>query len=233
MSVGLAQAQEVSGTQARGPIEQDWNFSLGGFYVTSDTKLTVNGDTVSGTEVNWEDNFDLQDKNQFRIDAFWRFAERHKVRLMWFQNNRSGSRTTTRDIEFEDQLYPVNTTISAGLDEQIIELAYEYAFYKTDKLELSGSAGIHSLKFDASLSANISTPGGPSGGTAVSNDASVTGPLPVIGFRVLWDMGNHFYLDGMAQFFYISFDDFDGAITRRHTQGHVDAVAQLRHRPGL
>jgi hypothetical protein len=212
---GLAQAQQMQaqGHYARGPIEQNWQFDLGSFFLTSDTKLKVNGDTVEGSDVNWENEFDLKDKDQFRLDAFWRFAERHKIRAMWFQNNRSGSRTLTRDISFQDQVYPVTTTVRASLDEEIIELAYEYAFYRTDKLELSGSGGIHALKFGASLSGQIATPGGGGGSTQVSRDGSVTGPLPVIGFRVLWDMGHNLYLDGMAQFFYISFDNFDGSIT--------------------
>jgi hypothetical protein len=212
---GLAQAQGVQaeGQRGRGPIDQNWQFSLGTFLVTSDTKLKVNGESVGeeGTDVNWENEFDLGDKDQFRFDAFWRFAERHKLRVMWFENNRNGSRTLTRDVEFQGELFPVTTTVSAGLDEQIIELAYEYAFYKTDKLEISGSGGIHALKFSASLSGTVSTAGGGAETRAASSD--VTGPLPVIGFRVLWDMGHNFYLDGLAQVFYISFDNFDGSIS--------------------
>ena len=82
---------------------------------------------------------------------------------------------------------------------------------QSDKLELSGSGGVHTLKFDASLSGNVTTPGGGTETRAASS--SVTGPLPVIGFRLLWDMGHNFYLDGLAQFFYISFDNFDGSIS--------------------
>jgi|SRR5882672_191414 len=211
---GLAHAQsmQAEGQSARGPIEQDWQFSLGSFFLSSDTKLKVNGNAVEGTDINWENEFNLNDKDQFRLDAFWRFAERHKIRAMWFQNNRSGSRTITRDITFQGTTFPATTTVSAGLDEKIVELAYEYAFYRTDTLEISGSGGIHAIKFGASLSGSITTPGG--GGSAqVARDGSFTGPLPVIGVRLLWDMGSHWYLDGMAQFFYISFDNFDGSIT--------------------
>jgi hypothetical protein len=210
---GSAQAQQMQaeGTTARGPIDQDWQFSLGTFLVTSDTKLKVNGDTIEGTDVNWENTFGLKDKDQFRLDAFWRFAERHKLRAMWFENNRNGSRTLTREVDFQGEIFPVTTTVSASLDEQIIELAYEYAFYKTDKLELSGSGGIHTLKFTASLSGTVATPGGGAETRAASSD--VTGPLPVIGFRALWDVGHHIYLDGLVQFFYISFDNFDGSIS--------------------
>ena len=130
---------------------------------------------------------------------------------MWFENNRNASRTLTRDITFQGTTYPIGATVSAGLDERIAEVAYEYAFYKTENLELAGSAGIHGTKFGARLSGNISTPGG--GGSAqVSEDATVNGPLPVLGFRLFWNMGGHFYVDGLAQFFYIQFDQFDGSI---------------------
>jgi hypothetical protein len=31
--------------------------------------------------------------------------------------------------------------------------------------------------------------------------------------HVLWNMGNHFYLDGLAQFFYIQANNIDGRLT--------------------
>ena len=64
---------------------------------------------------------------------------------------------------------------------------------------------------DTSTSATITSTGG--GQTFQTSDASVTGPLPVLGFRALWDMSHNFYLDALVQFFYISFDNFDGSIT--------------------
>jgi hypothetical protein len=208
---GLAQAQEVQGQYGKGPIEQNWQFSLGSFFLTNDTKVTVNGEQLEGNEVDWDNEFNLGDKDQFRVDAFWRFANKHKLRLMYFQNNRHNTRTIDREIDFGDDVYPVNTSVTASLDEKIIELAYEYAFYKTDKLELSGSGGLHTLKFEPKLSATINA-GGP-GQTFQSSSKSVTGPLPVLGFHALWDMGHDFYFDGLVQFFYISFDNFDGSIT--------------------
>ena len=201
----------VTGTKERGPLQQDWQFSLGTFLLTTDTTVRVNRDTLEGSEIDWENEFDLQDKNPFRLDASWRFAERHKLRAMWFQNNRSSSSTTTREIDFDGTVYPVNTTVDAGFDVTVIELAYEYAFYKADKLELAGSFGIHTLKFDLSLSGTITTPGG-GGSVQASSDSSFTGPLPVLGFHALWDMGHDFYLDGGVQFFYVDFDQLTGVL---------------------
>lgn len=194
----------------RGPVDQDFQLSVGGFFMSSDTRVRLDGEAQTGTDVDWESEFDLKDKDNVRIDAFWRFAERHKLRLMVFENNRSGSRTLTRDIEFGDTTYPVTTTVEAGLDQGIYEIAYEYAFMRQEGLELSGSFGIHAIELTASLRGDVS---GPGGGTAEAvEEASTTGPLPVLGFRVLWNMGNNFYLDGLAQFFYIQFDNYDGRL---------------------
>lgn len=211
MQLAFAAEPVVTGTENRGPLLQDWQFSLGSYFLTNSTKVTVNGETLPGNEVDWENEFDLGDRDQFRLDAFWRFAERHKVRLMYFQNNRSNTKVTDREIDFQGDVYPVNVSVTASLDEKIIELAYEYAFYKTDKLELAASGGIHTLKIEPKLSATITGTGGSS--TLQTSAASMTGPLPVLGFRALWDMGNHFYLDALVQFFYISFDQYSGSIT--------------------
>jgi hypothetical protein len=42
--------------------------------------------------------------------------------------------------------------------------------------------------------------------------ASVDAPLPVIGLRGMWRIGGNFYVDAQAQYFALSFDDFDGSI---------------------
>jgi len=149
----------------RGPIDQDFQLSLGEFFLGTDTTVRLDGQTQqTGTEVDWESEFDIGDKDSFRVDGFWRFAERHKMRFMYFENNRSESRTLSRDIVFGDTTYPVNTNVEVGIDMRLVELVYEYAFLRHDNLELSGSFGIHTLELSASLRGDISTPGG--GGSA-------------------------------------------------------------------
>lgn len=196
----------------RGPIDQDVQISLGGFFLNTDTRLRLDGSTTqTGTEVDWESEFGLSDQDRIRMDAFWRFAENHKVRFLYFDNDRSGTRTLTRDIDFGDTTFPINTTIDASLDTRIAEIAYEYAFLRHENLELSGSFGVHVVELDAALSGDVTVPGGGSA-VATAKDGSVTGPLPVFGFHALWNMGHDFYFDGLAQFFYIAFDNYDGRL---------------------
>src|SRR5262245_60844750 len=87
----------------RGPLAQDFQMSLGWFFMNFDTDVRLDGQTTErGTDINWEDEFDFEDQDRFRIDGFWRFAEKHKLRFMYFENNRSNNKVLSRDIEFGD-----------------------------------------------------------------------------------------------------------------------------------
>ena len=196
----------------RGPIDQDVQISLGGFFMDTETKVRLDGETTgTGTDVDWESEFDMPDTDRFRVDAFWRFAAKHKVRFMYFQNNRSSTQTLTRDVDFGDTTFPVNLEVNARLDTSIIEVAYEYAFLRRENLELSGSIGIHNVQMEAALRGNITGPGG-GAAAEVEEVADANGPLPVIGVHFLWNIGGNFYFDGLAQFFFAEFDNYDGSL---------------------
>jgi hypothetical protein len=196
-----------------GPLANDFELALGAFFLSANTQLRLDGqNTLTGTDVNWEHDLGLEDKDRFRVDGFWRFAKRHKVRVMYYENNRSGTRSLARDIQFGDTTFPVNARVDAELDTRVIELAYEYAFLKKDTVELSGSFGIHDVKLSAGLSGSISA--GSGGLSAQANkEASTEGPFPVVGVHVLWHMGHNFFLDGLGQFFFAKIDNIDGRLT--------------------
>jgi hypothetical protein len=211
-AIALCMAAPFTGATAaeRGPLDQVFQASLGGFFMNFDTDVRLDGET-RGTDINWENEFDLEDQDRFRIDGFWRFAEKHKVRFMYFQNNRGNTNVLSRDIEFGDTVFPVNLEVDSRLDLSIIELAYEYSFMRRENWELAGSFGIHNISIEAGLRGDLSTPGG--GGTAeVEEVAEGDGPLPVIGVHYFWHMGNNFYLDAQAQFFFLEIDNYDGSL---------------------
>jgi hypothetical protein len=203
----------ASSTQAaeRGPLDQKFQVSLGGFFMDYDTDVRLDGEGETGTDINWEDEFDFDDQDRFRVDGFWRFAEKHKVRFMYFENNRGNTTVLTRDIEFGDTTFPINLEVDSRLDTRIIEIAYEYAFLRRENWELAGSIGIHNIRVEAGLRGDLSTPGG--GGSAEAEEvAEGDGPLPVLGVHYLWHMGNNFYFEGLAQFFFAEVDNYDGSL---------------------
>jgi hypothetical protein len=117
----------------RGPIDQDVQASLGAFFLSTGSEIRLDGETLgTGTQIDWENEFHVDDRDQFRVDAFWRFADRHKVRLMYFENNRSNASVLSRDINFGDTTFPLDLEVDTWLDTRVIELAYEYAFLQRE-----------------------------------------------------------------------------------------------------
>src|SRR5215469_2871512 len=113
--------------------------SLGTFLLTTSTTVRVDGNGIEGTPVNLEHGLGITNHDSFRVDGYWRFLTRHKIRVMYFDQNRSASRTIDQEIEFSGETYPVNSTVSTRLDTRIIEVAYEYAFLRGEHYELAGT----------------------------------------------------------------------------------------------
>lgn len=209
-----AQGQEVIlDGSSRGPnlLEDPFQVSLGTYIVSSDTTIRLdatNDDT--GTTVDWDRVVGGGDASRFRLEGAWRFGERHKLRAMWFDFSRSKTRTTDREIEWGDEVFPVSTEATAKTQFSIYEVAYEYAFLRRQNLELTASGGIHWTQYKAKLSATLD--GGVSGSREASDSAKLDAPLPVVGVRGLWRIHRNFWLDGAVQYFALQYDIYDGRI---------------------
>ena len=204
----LASATAVA-DEAPNPLGDSWYLALGTFVLNSDTKVQLDGETQVGTGVDWERTFGDDDTTRVRIDGHWRFAERHKLRFMWFNSSRSATRTIDKDINWGDETFPVGAQVDGEFDFDIYELAYEYSFLRRDTYELNASIGLHYADLSLSLAAEAST----SNGTLeadISEEGSVGAPLPVIGLRGLWRLPYDFWIDAHAQYFALSIDEYDG-----------------------
>lgn len=184
--------------------------SLGTYLVNADTTLRIDGKAGDkGTSVDWDKTFGEGSLTRIRVDAQWRFAERHKLKVLWFNTERSKTRTFDREVEWGDETFPVNAKVKGDINYDIYELAYEYAFFRRDTYELSASIGAYYAGFDASLSATITDPDGTTQRNAKS-DANVDLPLPVLGLRAQWALPYDLSLDLSGQWFSLSIDQYSG-----------------------
>jgi hypothetical protein len=194
-------------------LTDPFNLAIGTFILSSDIEARLDGESGRGTTVDWERTLgDDADQTQFRIDGFWRFADRHKVRMLWFSNTTSNKRTLDEEIDWGDATYPVDAEIKSEFSFDIYELAYEYAFLRRDNYELSGTIGLHWATLSAELKGEASFVGGEPVSGTVRSEGSVDLPLPVIGLRGLWSLSHGFWIDASAQFFALSIDEYDGSL---------------------
>ncbi len=203
----LIMVESLAHAEAGDPLTETFSLDIGTFILNTSTNLAVNGHGIRGTEIDAERDLGMGDKASFRLDGYWRFARRHRVRVMYFDLNRSQSHVISKDITFNGTTYPINTQVDSKFDMLIIEAAYEYAFVQNDTWELAGTAGIHDLQFKSQLSTT--------GGTiaaSTSNSSSANGPLPVVGLHGIWKLTDSLSIDGQAQFFKISISPYDGRL---------------------
>jgi hypothetical protein len=201
----------LAGAVQAAPLDDTFDLSLGTFILSTKTTVRADGSPAPGapveigTPIDVERQLDIGDRASFRLDGYWRFLERHKLRVMYFDENRSGDKTITDEIVFRGQTYPVNTQISTRFDTMVAELAYEYAFLKGEHYELAGSIGIHDLTFKLQLTAV-----GQNVNAQESARADVDGPLPVLGVHYVWEFYPRWSLDAMFQFFALKYQQYDG-----------------------
>ena len=139
-----------------------------------------------------------------------RFSDNQTLRAMWFNNDRTAQHVLQRTITVGDNTYPMGTTVTTTVNTDILELAYEYAFWRGDDYEITGSAGLHTVTFRYDIDDVSDTPA----------EADATGPLPVFGARGMWRYGSAWYLEAQAQYFGLEFggikgrlDDYKASVT--------------------
>lgn len=212
LATGLALAPAAAlADEAPNLLDDSFYVALGTFVLNSDTEVSLNGEAQRGSIVDWERNFGDEDMSRVRLDGYWRFgdSQRHKVRALWFSTSRDASRTVERDIEWGGVVYPADIRLKGESSFDVYELAYEYAFLRREKYEVTGTFGIHYTDLSLALSGEGTIDGQPVSG-GVKKEGSVGAPLPVVGLRGLWNLTHDFWIDGSWQFFSMSFDEFDG-----------------------
>lgn len=207
-----AAADDRPAASSGGPLldGRGW-IAVGSF--ANGTALDVRLDSSSslpGTEIDWDQRFGLQDANRFRLDGLWRFSGRHHLRVLYTDYSQTDRAVIDREIQWGDDLLPVNATVTGTLGFEVIEVAYEYAVRRTPHSELAVSAGLHYTTLEASLTADVVAPA--VGARRLGGPRSVEAPLPVVGVRGAWRLGEKVYLDAQAQYFALAIDDIKGSL---------------------
>ncbi|MBL8351817.1 MAG: hypothetical protein JNL87_16075 [Burkholderiaceae bacterium] len=200
-------AQSTSPAQAL--LDQSWVFNLGGFFVQSDLKASLNGTSAKNPDIDFDETFGKADKsNRARADLLWRINPKHHVALMYFDNRNTRSKALDRQISWGDNVYDVGAVVTSETKFKIGALSYEYAFMREPSYEVAGSIGLHVTDMTLGLSGDAKVNGVPTSKATQSN--SVTAPLPVLGLRGAWVVTPNVLLEAQGQVFKIKVNDIDG-----------------------
>jgi hypothetical protein len=185
--------------------DENFSVSLGLFLTERDSQTRVDGTIPdSGTPVDLENDLGLdKSDNVFRIDGYYRFNEKHRIDFSVFDLSRSASKEIEKEIDWNDIIYPIDTTVDASLDLAIYKLAYTWSFMRRDSGYLGLTAGLYTADIGTSISAES---------IGRSSSGGVTAPLPVLGLRGQYDFSERWSLRASAEIFAIEYGDFSGSL---------------------
>lgn len=187
------------------PVEafpnEKFTLRLGAFLVTDiDTTIGLRTDGgMGGDIISFGDTLGGETSvNVFRADADWYVSGPHLVQGAWYDINLTGHRSISREIEWGDEVFPINATVDSEFRTQIYKLSYGYTFHRSQKHEFTGLIGAHVMSLETSLAAT---------NLGKVERFDVTAPLPAFGLGWTAHWTPRFQTRAVVQYFGISYED--------------------------
>jgi hypothetical protein len=179
-----------------------------GVYVIDDsnTQFGVSSDVAGlGTVIDYQRDFGGDSGDTIpRIDAYYRFNEKHRINFTSFSIDREGTKTLAIDppIIIDGTDYS-GGTINSDIKYTLYKLGYAYSFYRSSRVELSFSAGLNITSYDLKFT---------DGATKVES-ADVTAPLPMFGLHMGYALTPKWSIEYVTEAFFIDIEDtFSGSL---------------------
>ena len=179
-----------------------WMIRLGAYIVDgSDTQFSVSSNVAGlGTVIDYNRDLGGESSDTIpRIDAYYRFNDRHRIDFTSFSIDRKGSRVLAIDppivIDGEDFS---GGAINSNIEYTLYKLAYGYSFYHSSKVELTITAGLNITSYDLQFSDDTG---------AKFETADVTAPLPMFGLRMGYAITPKWSVNYVSEAFFIELED--------------------------
>lgn len=193
---------------------------VGTYLLDASTTARVDGTAGRfGTRLDFEDDLNIEKrKDTLLAAARWRFADRHFLEMEYFELTRYGGKRIEKEINFGERVFNIGADINSSFTTEVTRVGYAYRVIKRPNWGLALSAGIHVTRLRASLDSlefdNANLP------VLDAEIASVTAPLPVFGLSIARRLSEKWTLVGKGQWFFLTFDDYEGSIT--HATAHFE-----------
>jgi hypothetical protein len=163
---------------------------------------------VTGTPVNAESDLGLPARlTQGRVELMFRLGERSKVRMDYFEADRSATHTLANTIVFGEQTFLQGSVAQTSLDWRMFGITYTYSFYRSDRLEIGTGVGAYFLQ------ANVQ---GVVPAQNQSQEDSAADPFPTLPLDFTWRISRRFAFSARANYLKASLSQFSGWIADSH-----------------
>jgi hypothetical protein len=167
-----------------------------------------------GTPVSAENDLGLPDQFQKgRVEFMFRLRERNKVRVEYFESDRSGSKVLTRDVVFGNETFLAGDLAQTSLDWQQFDITYTYSFIRNSHFEVGSGMAVYFLDVDAI--GYVPT-------TFQRQEETAATPIPAVPLDLTWAISSRWAATGRIAYLRAHLIGFDG--------WYADSHADLQYR---
>lgn len=186
-----------------------WKLRIGGYLTGLDTKLRLDSPTGGdGTTVSLEDDLGFDSSQGVpRLNLGVILGQRHEISGGYYSTDRDSTTTLQEEIEWGDEVFPIDVTIGAFYDTEFVNLAYTYWFYSSESTALGITGGLVYASLRTGLGVQAIGQG-----ITVEEDIDTGVPVPQLGFSVNHYLGKRFVLGGDLVYISFNLDDWEGSV---------------------
>lgn len=194
------------------PITDHFYALAGVYFISAKTHLRLDpnnaGPGVTGTPLDAEEQLGLPASlTQGTAEFMFRLGERNKVRLDYFEADRSGTATFANDVVFGNQVFAAGTKVQSSLDLRLFAVVYTYSFYRSDRFEIGTGIGAYFVTVSAQ-GLNLTT--------NQSQMDSAADPFPTLPLDFTWRISRRWAFTGHADYLKVNLSQFGGWLSNVH-----------------
>jgi hypothetical protein len=177
---------------------------------TAHTRLRIDpqGLPLGGTTLSGERDLGLASSNpDGRVELMVRMGDRNRLRVDYFQLDRTGDAQLASTIVFGNQTFPVSAEAHSTLDWKSMGFTYTYAFWQSERFEAGAGLGVHLIQADAIGSVPA---------LHESHETSEAGAFPTIALEAMWRISSRFAFTGRGQYLGGTLHGFTGSLGDYH-----------------
>jgi hypothetical protein len=199
------------------PLEERLTLRGGWAYVWgANQTVTIPGPSgIVGTSLDFTNTLGGDSTTDaLRIDAQWRFNEKHSAQFAWYRVAFSGQNSLQEQIVVDGNTIGVGASTNSSLSFNLYRAMYQYSFYRSDQVELAFIPGLYLAKTNFSLAANglVSVNGSPLSAGFSQTSENLTLPLPSVGILANYKISPKWLTQIRTDFFYLKVGNFEGSM---------------------
>jgi len=192
---------------------------------------------ITGTPVNAENDLGLEHRDSRGVvDFMFRLRDRNKVRVAYFETNRSGSQVLANDVVFGNQTFPAGQLAQTTFDLQQFNITYTYSFIRNNRFEVGSGLALYFLQLDVIGAVPAQN---------LRQEVTAATPFPALPLDLTWCLSSRWAATAQAAYLKVNTHDLGGWYLDTHADiqyrwvsnfavgaGYASIRTDLTHRNG-